>query len=116
MLGHKLWLTSSSRHETWATLRGGGDSLPEVFDRARVVPNVSADRFETVKAGFHRVRPGARVSCIGVVKQRPEANDPIVAITVNSLFPHQVAALCAERGAGMVQISTARVFSGRAGL
>ena len=115
MLGHKLWLTAAARHETWATLRGSGDSLPEVFDRARVVPHVSADRFETVKAAFDSVRPDAVVSCIGVVKQRPEANDPIVAITVNSLFPHQVAALCAERGARMIHISTDCVFSGRGG-
>src|SRR4029079_8355223 len=110
MLGHQLWLTAASRPETWATVRGGGHSLPEVFDRARVVPNVSADRFETVKAAFDRVRPDAVVSCIGVVKQRPDANDPIVAITVNSLFPHQVAAMCAERGARMIHISTDCVF------
>lgn len=115
MLGHKLWLTAAPRHETWVTLRGGGDSLPEVFDRTRVVPNVSADRFETVKAAFDRVRPDAVVSCIGVVKQRAEASDPIVAITVNSLFPHRVAALCAERGARMIHVSTDCVFSGRRG-
>ena len=115
MLGHKLWLTAASRHETWATLRDTGRSLPDVFDQSRVIRGVSAEQFETVEDAFARVRPDAVVSCIGVVKQRPEAADPVVSIAVNSLFPHRVAALCAASGARMIHISTDCVFSGRAG-
>jgi dTDP-4-dehydrorhamnose reductase len=115
MLGHKLWLTASPLVETWATLRDDGRSLPDAFDRGRVVPGVYAEQFDTVIRAFGRVRPDVVVNCIGIVKQHAGASDPIAAITVNSLFPHRVAALCAASGARFVHVSTDCVFSGRRG-
>ena len=115
MLGHKLWLTAAPRFDTWATLRDDGRSLPEVFHRERIVSGVYAEQFDTVVRAFARVRPDVVIGCIGVVKQHADANDPLVALTVNSQFPHRVAGLCAASGARLIHISTDCVFSGRTG-
>jgi len=72
-------------------------------------------RFDTVLRALDAVRPDLVVNCIGIVKQRPEAADPVASITVNSLFPHRLARACAEGGARLIHISTDCVFSGEAG-
>jgi len=55
------------------------------------------------------------VNCIGIVKQDAAAKDPIPSIAINSLFPHQVAAMCARNNVRLIHISTDCVFSGRGG-
>jgi len=55
------------------------------------------------------------VNAIGMVKQRATAHDPVLSITVNSLFPHRLAELCRGSGARLIHFSTDCVFSGRRG-
>ena len=55
------------------------------------------------------------VNCIGLVKQRPEAADAAALVRANALFPHQLRAACAQRGARLIHISTDCVFSGDRG-
>ena len=116
MLGHKLLLTASPQLDTWATVREAG-AIPgdAAVDRSRILTEVEADKFDTVVRAFETVRPDAVVSCIGVVKQRGEAKDPIVSLTVNSLFPHRLAALCGSAGSRLIHVSTDCVFAGRKG-
>jgi len=61
------------------------------------------------------VRPDAVVNCVGLIKQRPDGQDPERTIIVNALVPHRLARLSAEVGARLVQVSTDCVFSGRSG-
>ena len=116
MLGHKLLLTASPQLETWATVRDAG-AIPgdAAVDRSRILSEVEADKFDTVVRAFDTVRPDVVVSCIGVVKQRGEAKDPIVSLTVNSLFPHRLAALCGAARSRLIHVSTDCVFAGRKG-
>jgi len=115
MLGHTLWQTAAPQLDTWATLRDAGRALPDVFDRGRVIPGVHAEDIDSVVRAVAQARPDVVVNCLGVVKQHAAASDPIVALTVNSLFPHRVAALCAAAGARFVHISTDCVFDGTRG-
>jgi len=116
MLGHKLWQVLGPRLDTHVTVRGGDcDGALEVLDPDRTLVNVSADRFDTVARAVASVRPDVVVNCIGIVKQADAARDPIASISVNSLFPHRLAALCAAEGARLIHVSTDCVFSGRAG-
>jgi len=55
------------------------------------------------------------INCIGIIKQLKEANDPVISLTLNSLFPHHLAELCAATGARLFHVSTDCVFSGRKG-
>lgn len=61
-------------------------------------------------------QPDVVINCIGIVKQSDALQDPIQAITVNALLPHQWAALCQKQGACFIHISTDCVFLGTQGL
>ncbi|MDQ3849113.1 MAG: SDR family oxidoreductase [Actinomycetota bacterium] len=117
MLGHKLCQVLGTRFDVRATVRTSERAVARlgVPDPARTVADVSADRFDTVVRAVATVRPDVVVNCIGIVKQAREARDPIVSISINSLFPHRVAELCRAAGARLIHVSTDCVFSGRAG-
>jgi dTDP-4-dehydrorhamnose reductase len=117
MLGHKLWQEASRELDAWATVRTEEPSATTtaVLDRERVLTGVRAEDLESVERAIEDSGADAIVNCIGVVKQSEAASDPIPSIQINSLFPHQVAALCRERGKRFVHISTDCVFSGSGG-
>jgi dTDP-4-dehydrorhamnose reductase len=117
MLGHKLWQVCRSRFDTWVTVRGGASAYRRygIFDEARLIPGVDAGDFDSVIRAMGTARPAAVVNCVGIVKQLAAARDPVQSISVNALFPHRVAALCAATGARFVHISTDCVFAGTKG-
>jgi dTDP-4-dehydrorhamnose reductase len=114
MLGHKVLQGLAARFDVRATFRSTADE--RLIARERAITGVDAMQFETVERAIRDVRPDVVVNCIGIVKQLAEGHDPIRSITVNSLFPHRVAAVCAEIGARVIHISTDCVFSGRKGM
>jgi dTDP-4-dehydrorhamnose reductase len=120
MLGHKLYQTLGPRFETFATVRAAASAaerLPVYVATAGrgLIGGVDAVNFSSVITAFGTARPDVVVNCIGIVKQRQESHDPVLALTVNSLLPHRLADLCAATGARLVHISTDCVFSGDRG-
>jgi len=117
MLGHKVWQTFAPRFDTYVTFRGEFAQYRRfgIFDEARAVDEVPAQDFAGVARAVATVQPDVVINCIGIVKQDAAAKDPITSITVNSLFPHGLAALCRESGARLIHLSTDCVFSGRKG-
>lgn len=120
MLGHKVFQVLSRQHETFATFLdpAGNTPLLPVYDSiesSRLVFGVNALNFNTVVRAFVRVKPDVVVNCIGIIKQLKEAKDPVATISLNSLFPHTLADLCAASGTRLFHISTDCVFSGRKG-
>ena len=119
MLGHVLLSDLSARsglevHGTVRTLEGLDRWFPPDL-LGRIRGGVDAERFDTVLRALEAVRPDVVVNCIGVVKQIPAAKDPVVSISVNSLFPHLLARACTKAGARLVHVSTDCVFSGEQG-
>ena len=82
---------------------------------SRLTGEVDVETPDSLRSLMERICPDIVINCIGVTKHRPEADDPLVSIPINSLFPHRLAKLCAESGARMVHISTDCVFSGEKG-
>ncbi len=118
MMGHMACRVFAERHQVFGTTRtelSADAALARFLPPERWVSAVDAEEVGTVRRALESVAPDAVLNCIGIVKQAPEANDPILSITVNSLFPHQLAALCNEVGARMVHLSTDCVFSGLKG-
>jgi dTDP-4-dehydrorhamnose reductase len=117
MLGHQLLKQFAVRNETRVTLRQpmsayarfGLFSAENAFDRIELS---STAPLEPVLAVF---KPHAVINAIGIVKQRPTANETIPSLEINALLPHRLAILCREIGARLVHISTDCVFSGRKG-
>jgi dTDP-4-dehydrorhamnose reductase len=115
MLGHKLCQMLGSSFETYATFRGDAPAVSGVYERVNVLTRIDASDVDQVSATVRRVRPDYVLNAIGLVKQRSEASDPIQAISINSLFPHQIAAVCRVESARLIHFSTDCVFSGARG-
>ena len=120
MLGHKLYQHLAPRFpETFGTLRGriGDTAFRHVpaARRGRVFEQINAMEFARLRQLLNDVRPDVTLNCIGIIKQRPEAVQPISSITINSLLPHQLAGTINEIGGRLIHFSTDCVFSGRRG-
>lgn len=63
-----------------------------------------------------RLQPAVVVNCVGVTKHLKDGNEAIPAYELNALFPHRLAALCANAQARLIHISTDCVFSGTKGM
>jgi dTDP-4-dehydrorhamnose reductase len=117
MLGHKLVQRLQGRFDVVATVRSEKNLLvlQEHSGNAQLISGVIAEDIETVKRVCREVRPALIVNCIGIVKQLKDAKKPLPSITVNALFPHQLAGFASQAGMRLVHFSTDCVFSGATG-
>jgi len=118
MLGHKLWQAFRNRFDTWVTVRSSYQEYTRcgLFDSQCLLGGVDVFNFDTVTRALATVQPDVVINCIGIVKQVSAAKDPVVSLTVNSLFPHRLATLCGAAGVRLIHISTDCVFSGKKGM
>lgn len=89
--------------------------LPEALS-GQVVCGVDVEQMDNLTGVLAKVRPDVVINCIGVVKQIAEADDPLIALPINSLLPHRLARLCDVAGARLIHVSTDCVFSGAKGM
>jgi dTDP-4-dehydrorhamnose reductase len=120
MLGHKVFQVLRDRFDTFATFRQSDSPAVRYpvyrhVDPGYLIGGVECTRFDRVEECLSLVQPEVVVNCMGIVKQLPEAADPILCIQVNALFPHRLASLCHSTGVRMVHVSTDCVFSGLKG-
>ena len=120
MLGHKLFQRLRSNHpKTVCTIRGSLTGGPfervGLFAHGGVIENVDAAKFACLDRLIAEQKPAVVINCIGVVKQRAAAAQPIPSIQINSLLPHRLAQTCANNGARFIHFSTDCVFSGDRG-
>ncbi|MBQ1047989.1 SDR family oxidoreductase [Micromonospora sp. C51] len=115
MLGHTLMreLHDIPGVEVHGTARSS-DGLPPTV-AARVSTGIDVLAHGRVGRLLDQIGPDVVVNCVGVIKQRPEVQDAVHTVTVNALFPHQLAEECARRGMRLVHVSTDCVFSGDRG-
>lgn len=102
--------------EVFGTLRSaGGRRLFQPEMAERLLAGVDVEHQDSLLAAFNQIRPEVVINCVGLVKQLADANDPLLAVPINTLLPHRLARLCALAGARLVHISTDCVFSGATG-
>lgn len=120
MLGHKMYQVLGSRFpDTYCTIRGLA-SDPELrkvdlLQQGSVIPDVDVTDFESVETLLRYRSPDVVVNCVGIVKQREDAQAAIPSITVNSLLPHRLADICRRLGTRLIHFSTDCVFNGTQG-
>lgn len=117
MLGHKLVQKLSDQFDVCGTVRGEAAEYrkyPALAD-ATLVSGVTAEDADSLTRALDVAHPDVAINCIGIVKQLKEAKNPLAAIRINALLPHQLAELCHARGIRLVHFSTDCVFSGRKG-
>lgn len=82
----------------------------------RLIGGVDVENSDSLVDLFMRVKPNVVINCVGLVKQLSEADDPLLAIPINSLLPHRLARLCDVAAARLVHLSTDCIFSGDRGM
>jgi dTDP-4-dehydrorhamnose reductase len=88
--------------------------FPEIAD-IRMLTGVDVENPDALLSALERSRPTTVINCVGVIKQRDEADDPLVVLPINSVFPHRLWRMCRMAGAKLVHISTDCVFDGARG-
>ncbi|MEW5902971.1 MAG: SDR family oxidoreductase [Pseudomonadota bacterium] len=81
----------------------------------RIVEGVDVEHPDALAKVLDAIRPDAVINCAGLTKHKPEAEDPLVSIPINTLMPHRLAGLCKLAGARLIHVSTDCVFSGGKG-
>jgi dTDP-4-dehydrorhamnose reductase len=120
MLGHKLLQTLEPRFDgVVCTVR---ESLQNPFYRGiplfnedNTIDEVDVTDLDGLAELIVDIKPEVVVNCVGVIKQRPDAKDPVACIAVNSLLPHLLAEWCLDWRGRVIHFSTDCVFSGRRG-
>ena len=119
MLGNAIFklFASDTNFSVMGTIRSSNSVclFPENI-RDRLVSGIEIDNAEGLLKLFEEVRPDVVINCIGMVKQLANANDPLVALPINSLFPHKLVNICKVSDSRLIHMSTDCVFSGRKGM
>src|SRR3954466_2225582 len=115
MLGSATFkvFSSDSSFTVYATVRSS--SVKKFFKsdiRENIIPNIDVLDNEALIDIFARIRPDIVVNCVGLIKQLANADNPLVALPINSMLPHRLLALCKLLNARLIHISTDCVFSG----
>lgn len=117
MLGHKLVQALQEKFEVWATMRGRYTEIERlgIISAEKVIERTDAENYEQTIAAIERVMPDVVINAVGVIKQLPTSKDVIKTLTLNSIFPHQLAELAGRYGFRLITIGTDCVFSGAQG-
>jgi len=118
MLGHTVLrlLSEDKNIDLLGTVRSANSisTLPSTIQqKCLVLENIEND--EALEQFFSRNKPSVIINCVGLVKQLDLANEPVSALTINSLLPNRLAIICKKFGARLIHISTDCVFSGSKG-
>ncbi|MDA9998573.1 SDR family oxidoreductase [Planktomarina temperata] len=116
MLGSTMFCDLSNSHDVIGTARNGsckrffpGHLADKIITDVDVLDPVQLERI------LKRVQPEVVINCIGVIKQVTGADDPLIALPTNSMFPHRLARASRLLGTRVIHISTDCVFSGKKG-
>jgi dTDP-4-dehydrorhamnose reductase len=111
MLGHEAISRFTPHFEVHASVRD--PELAAQYELPATLHAFDAYEPQALAELLDVVDPAVVLNCIGIVKQLEDASRPLPAITLNSLFPHQLAAMCEHKGCRLIHVSTDCVFSGR---
>ena len=118
MLGSAIFkFFESSNNILFGTTRSS--SIKTFFDyevQKKIISGIDVLDHDVVINMFRDIKPDVVINCVGLIKQLSNANDPLVALPLNAMFPHRLARLCALQGSRLIHISTDCVFSGEKGM
>jgi len=117
MLGHKLVQSLDPEFEIFTTVRNTFDDLKKIgfYNKDRTIENIDIFNFEYLREKIELLKPDVVINCVGIIKQLPISKDFIKTLTVNSIFPHQLAELARQLSFRLINISTDCVFKGTNG-
>ncbi len=118
MLGSTLFrfFSESEDYITYGTVRNR-KKLDLVLDitNKNIISGVDALDMDSIINAFNVAKLDIVINCIGIIKQLDAAKDHLISISINSLFPHKLANICAATNSRLIHISTDCVFDGKKG-
>lgn len=117
MLGHKLVQTLSDEFEVFSTVRSSFSEIEHfnIFSSDSTIPYVDITNRDQIIKVLDHVQPEIVINAIGVIKQRPSADDVEQVLSINSIFPQRLATLASTYNFRLITVSTDCVFSGQKG-
>jgi len=120
MLGHKMTQILRTRFPKTAcsiigSLKEEYYRNIELFSQGPVIEKLNAMNLPAFEKSLRSKKWDIIVNCIGIVKQREEAHNALISITLNSLLPHKLATIASEWGGRVIHFSTDCVFDGKRG-
>lgn len=118
MLGNAMFrlLSMSPDKDIYGTVRrDNARSFFQDSSAGNIISGVDVESDEALNGVINQVKPDVVINCIGLVKQLEDAGNPVLAISINALLPHRLAAICAQHDARLIHFSTDCVFSGSKG-
>jgi dTDP-4-dehydrorhamnose reductase len=119
MLGHMLIRVLSPHHHVIGTTTSQYNSqspLVRILTKDNLLNLVDARSLPTVEKVIHESKPDVIINCVGLIKQKIEADSSVDAIYLNSLFPHQLAEICQKSDIRLIHFGTDCVFQGTPGV
>lgn len=117
LIGHKIFQELSTSFEVFGTLHKSKKlygNLP-LFSEQNVIENINVSEFEILKGVLYAVNPDFILNCVGITKRKTEINNTFEVLTVNSVFPHQLANWAKINQKRVIHFSTDCVFDGKIG-
>lgn len=117
MLGHKLVEKWKDKFDVWATIRDDFQSYGNLgfLDRNKTFENINIEEIQSVENVINQIQPSVIVNAVGLIKQLPTSKDVIKTLSVNAIFPHQLAGLANKYQVRLLNVSTDCVFNGKKG-
>jgi len=117
LIGHKLFQELSPDFEVFGTLHKSKNYYGNIalFSRQNIIENVNVAEFEIFKGILLAINPDVIINCVGITKRKDEIDDPFIALTINSVFPHRLADWAKNTGKRIIHFSTDCVFDGKIG-
>ncbi|MGL5488359.1 MAG: dTDP-4-dehydrorhamnose reductase family protein [Shewanella sp.] len=119
MLGYSLFsnLAGSSTLNVTGTVRSlTGKAAFFAQYQKQLLQGIDVTDIASLEQAIVTTKPAVVINCIGLIKQHDIAKQHVEAIEINTLLPHQLAALCDQYGARLIHFSTDCVFDGKQGM
>jgi dTDP-4-dehydrorhamnose reductase len=118
MLGYSLFqnFNDSIKFEVYGTTRSI-EGKEDFFNNCEQQLFKDIDVFDTTRleSVIEKLKPSIVINCIGLIKQHDISKQHIDAISINSLLPHKLAAICDKYFCKLIHFSTDCVFDGNKG-
>jgi len=118
MLGYSLFsnLSDNSELDVYGTVRNlAGKEAFFTNTSDKLFKGVEVNNIASVEEVIANVKPNVVINCIGLIKQHGISKQHVDAVSINSLLPHQIAAICDRYDAKFIHFSTDCIFSGHKG-
>lgn len=117
LIGHKLFQELHLEFDVFGTLHKSKNHYGNIplFSGNNIIEKIDVSEFEVLKGVINAINPDVILNCVGITKRKEEINDMYKALTINSVFPHQLANWAKHYDKRIIHFSTDCVFDGKIG-